>query len=589
MDAVEEVKSRISIEDVISEYVQLKRAGRNYKGLSPFGNEKTPSFMVSPEKQIWHDFSTGKGGNIFSFVMEVEGLDFKGALELLARKANVDLTQFDRGRNAGAGKFKERLYEAVELATKFYQAHFTKSQTALDYVSKKRQFTRETAIEFRLGYSPNNGTALVDFLTKKGFTDKELQQAGLTTRRYRGVGDMFRGRLMIPLMDQQGRVVGFTARLLEDDPNAPKYINTPQTLLYDKSRHVYGLHLAKESMRKVAYTVVVEGNLDVIASHQAGVRQVVATAGTAMTEQHMKALNRFAGDVRLAFDEDKAGQNATERAIPIASKVGVNLSIVTISEGKDPDELIKKDPKLWEQAITQHQPALDWLIERYQEQLDLESSAGKRQFSDVILNVVKQLNDTVEQDHYVGKIAGVIGTSKEALVSKLSSVERESDRPRKQLKVEHKLDPKVVDMTKVQNHLLCLVLLRPKLRPHLEILTPDMLNADPARELLQFLQTHADFDGTATKQVSALRNIGDYVKMLALQHEALYQDLDEVELDYEAARLQVRLIEQFVKSKKGQLVGQMHDADEKTMHTLLEEVKKLDLLLKQAKEVKRGR
>ncbi len=212
----------------------------------------------------------------------------------------------------------------------------------------------------------------------------------MTARNYRGgTQDMFRGRLMIPLQDPQGRMMGFTARLLDDEPNAPKYINTPQTALYDKSRHIYGLHLAKESIRKSKFVVLVEGNMDVIASHQAGVRQTVATAGTALTEPHLKALSRFTGDIRLAFDADQAGVAATERAIPIASKVKVTLSMIDIPSGKDPDDLIKKDPKLWEQAITKHQYALDWLMARYSKELDLNSAVGKREFSDILLPVVR--------------------------------------------------------------------------------------------------------------------------------------------------------------------------------------------------------
>src|SRR5690606_15345042 len=237
MDAVEEVKTRLSIEDVIGEYVTLKRAGRNFKGLSPFTSEKTPSFVVSPEKQIWHDFSSGRGGDIFTFVQEVEGLDFKAALELLARRAGVDLDQF-QGKGRGNSKQKERLYELNELAAKFYQTHFSKSKLALEYVLKQREFSKETAITWRLGYAPNNGDALVTFAKSKGFTPRELSQAGLVNRFG---GDLFRSRLMVPLCDQSGRVVGFTARILgDDDSKAPKYLNTPATQLYDKSRHVFG-------------------------------------------------------------------------------------------------------------------------------------------------------------------------------------------------------------------------------------------------------------------------------------------------------------------------------------------------------------
>ena len=240
MDAVEEIKSRLLVEDVVADYVELKRAGRNFKALSPFNSERTPSFMISPEKQIWHDFSSGKGGNMFSFVMEMEGVDFKGALEILARKAGVDLSLYQKG-DAKAKQNKDKASAALELATKYYQQTLLKNQEALNYVLKKRRFNRQTLNDFRLGYAPNSTAALVDFLKRRGYEEGILKLAGLTAQRYSGLGDMFRGRITIPLMDQQGSPIGFTARILNDDPNAPKYINTPQTVLYDKSRHVFGL------------------------------------------------------------------------------------------------------------------------------------------------------------------------------------------------------------------------------------------------------------------------------------------------------------------------------------------------------------
>jgi DNA primase len=581
MDAVEEVKSRLSIEDVISEYVQLKRAGRNWRGLSPFSNEKTPSFMVSPEKQIWHDFSSGKGGNMFSFVMEVEGLDFKGALELMARKAGIDIEQY-RSTPRRGGPNKERLHELLELSAKFYQTQFSKHQIALEYILKKRAFSKETALEWRLGYAPNNGSALVKFALSKGFAEPEIQQAGLSARSYRGgIQDMFRGRLMIPLQDPQGRVIGFTARLLEDDPGAPKYINTPQTVLYDKSRHIYGLHLAKESIRKSQFAVLVEGNLDVIASHQAGVRQVVATAGTALTEPNLKALSRFTGDIRLSFDADKAGMAATERAIPIASRVKVSLSIIDLKNAKDPDELIKQDPELWKQAITKNQYALDWLMERYQKLLDINSAQGKREYSDVLLPVVRNLTDDVEKDHYLNAIAKTIGVDKAALDTKLQKTAGPGPQTRRRVKTDPvKLDKIAVENQKTQDNFLSLMLMRKTLREFLDLITPEMLYTENGRQLLEFLITHPDFDGKDAKPV---QNLADYVKIEALLYEELYQGLELNELHYEAARLQARLIENFVKTQKAKLARQMDQADDSTTHTLLQQAKKYDELLNKVK------
>ncbi|HEY1835351.1 MAG TPA: DNA primase [Candidatus Saccharimonadales bacterium] len=583
MDAVEEVKSRLSIEDVVGEYVQLKRAGRNWKGLSPFTSERTPSFVVSPEKQIWHDFSSGKGGDMFSFVMEMEGLDFRETLERLARKAGVDLEQFRGTHGGGNAKLKERLFETLELAAKFYQVQFSRSQTALEYVFNKRQFTKDTALAWQLGYSPNNGSALVDFLKSKRFSEAEIKGAGLSARAYRGgIQDMFRGRLMIPLADGQGRVIGFTARLLADEPDAPKYINTPQTILYDKSRHVYGLHLAKEAIRKSKFAVIAEGNLDVIMSHQAGVRQVVATAGTALTEQHLKALGRFTPDIRLGFDADKAGLAATERAIPIASKVGVSLSIITIPSGKDPDELIKQNPQTWQKIIQEPKYALDWLLARYEKLLDLNSAQGKKEFTGVLLPIVRNLSDSVEQDHYLNKIAELTQVSREALTTKLRQTET-SQRPRlKSPKITpEKLDKNAVENIKAQNHLLAIALTNPSLREYLKMLTPDMLQNELARELLKFLQVQSDFSGKP--DAFKVQKLVEYAKILTLQYEELYQGLELLELRNEAARLQARVVENFVKPEKRKLSAAQESADETTSRELLERSRQLDILLKQAK------
>ena len=584
MDAVTEIKAKLSIEDIVAEYVQLKRAGRNFKGLSPFNEEKTPSFIVSPEKQIWHDFSSGKGGDIFTFIQEVEGVDFRGALEILARKAGIDLDAF-KPAGRGGGKEKDRLYQALELATKFYQTQLKGSKTALEYLLKKRLFSKETILLFRLGYSPNTGDALYKFLKAKGFSDEELTRAGLVTRRYRGLGDMFRGRMMVPLSDASGRIVGFTARLLDDGDDGPKYINTPATLLYDKGRQVYGLHLAKDAIRKSGYSVVVEGNLDVIASHQAGVRNVVGAAGTALTEYHLKDLNRFAGDIRFAFDSDRAGINATERAIPLAQKVGVNVSIITIPEGKDPDELIKVDPELWRQAVDNHQYAVDWLIERYKNLLDINTGKGKREFTDVILKIVRELDDEVEQDHYSAKLAKLLGVSNKAMRAKLAQNPQQPSQRLKQVKSTKQMNNFDIEYSKTQQHILSLILMQKSLRPEVDLLESGMFNDDSAKQLFEFIDAHPDFDGQH-KDIKSLQSIADYVKIISLQFDELYRTLELHELQYEVTRLQERLIAQYVKQQKKLVSKKLISADEDESRRLLTLDKELNILLKEAKDRK---
>jgi DNA primase len=375
-------------------------------------------------------------------------------------------------------------------------------------------------------------------------------------------------------------VIGFTARLLVDDPNAPKYINTPQTILYDKSRHVFGLHLAKEAIRKHKYAVVTEGNLDVISSHQAGVRQVVATAGTALTELHLKTLGRFTDDIRLSFDADSAGLNATERAIPIASKVDVSLGIITIPSGKDPDDLIRQDADVWRRIIEQPQYAIDWLVDRYSGQFDITSAQGKRQFSDKVVSVIRGLSDPVEQEHYVDSVAKLIGVSREALLSKLNKQETTMQRKLKKPKVDFVLPSKdSLDYLKTQNHLLAVALMQPKLRFILEPITEDMLQDDNAKQLLAAMRQNPDFISSAT-DAKELQPIADYVKILALHYEALYQDIELHELEYEATHVRTKLISQYVKIQKQHIVHELETADDESQTQLLGKVRELDNLLK---------
>ena len=421
-DAKEEIKARLSVEDVVGQYIELKRAGRNMKGRSPWGVDKTPSFMVSPEKGIWHDFSANKGGDIFSFVMEVEGISFREALEKLAAQAGVELAKYNGG-DAKLAARKSRMREELELATKYYQVALTKNKSVCEYVFYKRNLNRATVKEFRIGYAPRTGQALVDFLTKKGYSKREMEDAGLLNQYG---GDLFRGRMMVPFFDISGQIIGYTARVL--DNSLPKYLNTPETLLFNKSRFIFGLYQAKEAIRRDGFVVIVEGNMDVISSHQAGVKQAVATSGTAMTEQHLKALSRLTTDVRLAYDGDDAGVRATERAINLAGGLGVNLSVISDYHGaKDPDELIQRGAELWQEAVSNYQPAVDWLLSKYEEKLDLLSAQGKKEYSSVAMKVISYLADPVERKHYEQKVAERLDVSVEDL--KLKKID--TGRPRR--------------------------------------------------------------------------------------------------------------------------------------------------------------
>lgn len=553
-DAKEEVRARLNIEDVVGEYVQLKRAGRNFKGLSPFSGEKTPSFYVSPEKNIWHDFSSNKGGDVFSFVMEVEGLDFRGALELLAQRAGVDLSIYNSKESQQRAKLKRRLLEAHQLAARYYQQSLLKNERALQYVFKKRGLTKEIVQTFQIGYAPDTGNALVQFLSKKGFSKQELSQGGLTNRFG---GDLFRGRMMVPLMDASGQVIGFTGRIIVDDPNAPKYLNTPETLLYNKGRHVFGLSQAKESIRKSDYAVIVEGNLDVVSSHQAGVTQVVATAGTAMTEAHLKALVRLSPNVRLAFDGDAAGLAATERAIPIAQNVGVELTITNLPEDvKDPDELIQKDPALWQQAIDTSEGVIDWLLDQYTKREDMTTPAGKRRFTTAALAVVRALRDAVEQEHYLRKVATYTSTSLEAVKQKLHSVDAPEE---KSLRPVHAAEAARPDPAAHQDNLLALLLVDTAARDLLAEVSEEMLATDDRREILRFIKTTTSIVQDTPKE---LHNYETYVKILLLKADARYGNWSDEDRYFEAARLVRLIITEHKQTQKNALTKALRVAED---------------------------
>ena len=421
-DAKEEIKSRLPVEDVVGRYVELKRTGRSLKGRSPWGVDKTPSFMVSPEKGIWHDFSANKGGDIFTFLMEIEGITFREAMEKLAHEAGVDLSKY--GTSGNDKKFTEKklhFKKALELSTKYYQACLVKNRQVCEYVFYKRHLNRATVAEFKIGYAPESGHALIDVLKKHKFTEDDLNSSGLLNRFKK---DLFRNRMMIPFIDTNGDIIGYTARIIGN--GEPKYLNTPETILFNKSKFIFGLYHAKEAIRRNGFVVIVEGNMDVISSHQAGVREAVATSGTAMTEQHLKILSRLTNDIRLAYDGDEAGVKATERAVELAGGLGIDLSIISDYHGaKDPDELIQKDPNLWQQAVETYVPAVDWLLQRYAEKLNLNLAPDKKKFSDVALKLLTFVKDEIEHATYEQKIADKLGISAEVLREKGARLEKE--------------------------------------------------------------------------------------------------------------------------------------------------------------------
>lgn len=535
-DALAEIKSRLAVEDVVGQYVELKRAGRNLKGHSPWGVDKTPSFMVSPEKGIWHDFSANKGGDIFTFIMEVEGIGFREALEKLAGQAGVDLTKY-RGGDPAVAKKKTRAKEALSLATKYYQACLIRSKPVCEYVFYKRNLNRATVKEFKIGYAPASGKALVTVLKKRGFTEAELNAAGLLNRFKT---DLFRDRMTVPFIDTTGNIIGFTARIIGQ--GEPKYLNTPETLLFNKSRFIFGLHQAKEAIRRDGFVVIVEGNMDVISSHQAGVKQAVATSGTAMTEQHLKALSNLTSDIRLAYDGDEAGVKATERAIMMAGDLGLDLTVISDYHGaKDPDELIQKDPKLWQEAVNHSIPAVDWLLNKYEENLDLRKSPDKRKYSDIALKLLSYVKDEVERASYEEKVAKKLDVEVSILREKGDRLAEKLEKaPKKYLK-KPKTKVKSSKLEKLENSLLALKLFGGVTKPKIPLDIPE--EETKLAELELVFNTEHEMTNNPDYEKEATELLALYNQEIKKQQIADLSDklasLDEDSPEYESTIKQI--------------------------------------------------
>jgi len=446
-DPVQEIKERLSVEALIGDYLVLNRAGINLKGLCPFHQEKTPSFMVSPERRSWHCFGCAKGGDIFSFVMEIEGLEFREALQLLARKAGVELPQrqYDR-KKAGLAA---RLIEVNTAAMAFFEQALLVDAAAAaharDELARRKvdQLTRET---FHIGFASsgtdaagadasgrgNSWSALCEYLVKKGFTEKELVAAGVAVARpapKQGVYDRFRNRLTFPLIDVVGRTIGFSARALDPNEKMGKYINSPESEVYHKGRFLFALNAAKNEIRRRGFVVLVEGQMDAVSSHRVGVRNVVATSGTALTAEQLKLIKRYAQNLVLAFDVDMAGSSATKRGIDLAIAQGFNVKVARMPEGVDPDDLCRDDPKAWGAALNESETIVDYYIRKTTAGKDLGRVEVKKGVARTVLPEIARLTDPVEQTHYLQKVSLLLNMEEPILRDAMERAQPDAHQP----------------------------------------------------------------------------------------------------------------------------------------------------------------
>ncbi len=402
---------RNDIVEVVSSYVRLsKRSGANYFGLCPFHSEKTPSFSVSPDRQSYHCFGCGKGGDVIGFIMEIENLSFPEAVEFLAKRANMKLPEEVNDRES---KKRARMLALNRDAARWFyeQLHTPQAQIARAYMEKRR-IGPATAKNFGLGYAPNNWRDLMEAMRAKGYTDQELFEAGLIRRRERSSYDTFRNRLMFPVIDVRGNVIGFSGRILDD--GEPKYMNSPDTLVFDKGRNLFALNLAKKS--KSGYIILSEGNIDVVSLHQAGFDSAVASLGTSLTGEQARLISRYTNEVIIAYDGDGAGVKASQRAIGILEKLDLKVRVLRMSGAKDPDELIRtKGPEAFRALLEASENQVDYRLRSIAARYVLDSPEQKYEFLKEAYGVVARLPDQAQRDLYASRLAEQVGVKEDAV------------------------------------------------------------------------------------------------------------------------------------------------------------------------------
>ena len=414
---IDEIKQRLSIKDVVSSYVKLEKAGQNYRARCPFHNERTPSFFVSPDRGSFHCFGCGKGGDIFTFVEEIENVEFKEALKLLAEKAGVTLSSQFSGQNLSQGRLRETMNQTVS----YYQSEFAKSEVAKKYI-KERGIDGAMIESFKIGFAPAGWRNLAMHLRAKGYSEIDAEKAGLLVKSDKGYYDRFRGRLMFPFFDYSGRPIGFSARVLPGatDDNQGKYINSPETLLFHKSRVFYGLNQAKNSIRERDKTILVEGQIDVIMAHQIGTTNCVGVSGTALTPLHLDILTRLSNNLTILLDADEAGFRASEKAVRLALSRDMFVSAITLPEGEDPASLIQKNPELWRNTLEKEKPFTDFALEMISARMG-ESGKDSRKIQEALHTYLyphlSDMYNEIEKDKVMQKISQVLGVSLEAAKS----------------------------------------------------------------------------------------------------------------------------------------------------------------------------
>jgi DNA primase len=485
MSAIDEIKQKIDIVEVIGQYTALKKAGRNLTALCPFHSEKHPSFFVYPEQQSWHCFGAcNTGGDVFAFIMKKEGLDFGEALRMLADRAGVTLPS--RERFEERKEEKEEFFKANEAAALYYHNLLINSAAAAKAKSylERRGLTPKTIADFQLGYAPDTRDALKNYLNEKGHSEETTTTAGLLIKGEDGrTYDRFRGKLMIPICDIKGRVTGFGARVL-DDSEQPKYKNSPQSPTFDKSSTLYGIDRAATAIRKQDRAIIMEGYIDVIMAHQEGVSEAVASMGTAITEKQVNILKKLSRNLLLALDADAAGEEAVLRTVGYENILNAEMRVIILPEGKDPDEVIKGDITQWRRLVDKAVPLIDFLFEKTTDELDLSTARDKSGSVDRLLPTIAAINDPIRQAHYLQKLAGLVKVDMNTIKTSLNRLKSTTGRRQEGLRpvASSKIRSTLASSSR-EEYLLALLLQYNELKIELEGLLPEYFENSENREI----------------------------------------------------------------------------------------------------------
>ncbi len=546
---VEQIKESLDITEVIGSYLKLNNAGSNLKACCPFHNEKTPSFFVSPSRQTYHCFGCSKGGDIFSFVQEIEGLDFSGALKVLADRAGVEIKRTDRTQTSE----KEKLFAVLEEATRFFEQNLKVQKDVVVYL-KNRGLVGITAKKFRLGYALDQWNALHDSLKTKGYSEAIIEKAGLTIKGDKGYYDRFRSRIMFPIFDSSGRVVGFSGRIFDsngeksDIAQQAKYVNSPETLLYNKSKILYGFDKAKVAIRKSDSCVLVEGQMDILMSHQAGFENTVAASGTALTSEHLNLIKRLSNNLIIAFDPDDAGLSASKRGVDTALSLGFDVKVALLPQGLDPADLILKDKNEWKNILEGAQHIIDFYLDVLSRE-DMDQRAFRVKVGEMVLPYIARLKNKINQAHFVSEVARKLGISDEPIWEELRNISKktESDTSFKMTEIQNSNKTKGTRKEMVERKILGLIFLQEEAK-------------EPILNIKECKEKYKNIVGEDAFKTMEDLNEGDR-KEFIFEAEVYYGDMKNI--DEEFNELMKYMEEETLKEELADVMGKLRISENK--------------------------